>query len=98
MRRRQKDPQNTPTNISERKIAQIFLQIRTLPEEASIHTAEMTAIKVAFKEIQKRKDKRWVIYTDSQSSMQAMETNKENHSILNQIYNVLLDLQKQIHL
>ena len=36
-----------------------------LPEEASIHTAEMTAIKVALKEIKGRKGDSWVIYTDS---------------------------------
>ena len=40
-----------------------------LPEEVSIPTAEMTAIKVALKEIHKREDKGWAIYTDSQSSM-----------------------------
>ena len=48
--------------------AEVFMSItRTgaLPEEASIHTAEMTAIKILLKEIHKR----WVIYTDSQSSM-----------------------------
>ena len=43
-----------------------------LPEEASIHTAEMTAIKVALKEVHKRKDKRWVKYTDTQRSMQSI--------------------------
>ena len=36
-----------------------------LPEKASIHTAEMTVIKVALKEIHKRENKRWEIYTDS---------------------------------
>ena len=41
----------------------------TLSEEASIHTAEMTAIKIALKEIKKNKGDSWVIYTDSQSSM-----------------------------
>ena len=50
-----------------------------LPEEASIHTAEMTAIKIAMKEIGKREDLRWVIYTDSLSSMLAIENNRENH-------------------
>ena len=35
----------------------------TLPEEASIHTAEITAIKVALKKIHNREDKVWVIYT-----------------------------------
>ena len=49
-----------------------------LPEEASIHTA--------IKEIKERKDIRWVIYTDSLSSMLAIENNRENHPILNQIY------------
>ena len=35
-----------------------------LKEEASIHTAEMTAIKIAMRKIQKREDMIWVIYTD----------------------------------
>ena len=48
-----------------------------LPEEASIHTAEMTAMK----EIKEREDIRWVIYTDSLSSMLAIK-NRENHPIL----------------
>ena len=38
----------------------------TLPEGASIHTVEMTAIKTTLKEIQKER-MRWVIYTDSLS-------------------------------
>ena len=64
-----------------------------LPEEASIYTAEMTAIKVTLKDIHKREDKRWVIYTDSQSSMQSIEHNKMNQQILNKIYDILSDLQ-----
>ena len=56
-----------------------------LPEEASIYTAEMTAIKVALKEIKKRKTKVGSC-TDSQSSMQAIESKKKNHPILNQIW------------
>ena len=67
----------------------------TLPEESSIHTAEMTAIKIALREVLKKKEKSWVIYTDSQSSMQAIESNKENHPILNQIYDLLADLKEQ---
>ena len=35
-----------------------------LPEEVSIHTAEMTTIKTVMKEIKKREDMKWVIYTD----------------------------------
>ena len=45
-----------------------------LPEKASIHAAE-TAMK-------EREDIRWIIYTDSLS-------NRENHPILNQIYDIL---------
>ena len=46
--------------------AAVFVDIARrggLPKEASIHTAEMTAIKISMREIQKRKDMRWVIYT-----------------------------------
>ena len=32
-----------------------------LPEETSIYTAEMTAIKIAMKEIKKREDMKWVL-------------------------------------
>ena len=69
------------------KFAEIFADIirsGALPEEASIHIAEM----IAMKEIQKREDMRWVIYTDSLCSMLAIENNRENHPILNQIYDI----------
>ena len=42
----------------------------------------MTAIKVAMREVQKREDMRWVIYTNSLSSMLTIENNKETHPIL----------------
>ena len=45
----------------------------SLPEETFIHTTELIAIKVVLKEIHKREEKRWVIYTDSQSSMQSIK-------------------------
>ena len=60
-----------------RKALKLYSQI--LPEEDSIHIAEMTAIKVTLKEIHKKVDKRWVIFTDSQSFVQFSEYNKENH-------------------
>ena len=66
-----------------------------LPEEASILTAEMSAIKIAMREKQKRKDIRWVIYTDSLSSVIAIEYKRENHPILNQIYDILLELHNK---
>ena len=54
-----------------------------LPEEASIYTTEMTAIKG----IKEREDIRWVIYADSLSSMVAIDNNRENHPILTKLQN-----------
>ena len=53
------------------------------------------------KEIQKRGDKRLVIYTNLLSSMLVIKYNRENNPILNQIYNILAELHnhgKQITL
>ena len=55
----------------------------------------MIAIKLAMREIQKRKDMRWIIYTDSLSSMLVIENNRKNHPILNQIYDILAELHNQ---
>ena len=62
-----------------------------LLEEVSIHTVVMKAIR----EIQKSKDVRWVINTDLLSSMLAIENNRQNHPILNQIYDILTELHNQ---
>ena len=43
----------------------------------------------------KSEDKRWIVYTDSQSFMQFIEYNKENHSILDRIYDILVDLKNK---
>ena len=69
----------------------MLLYSQTPPEEASIHTTEMTANK----ETKEKEDIRWVIYTDSLSSILAIENNRESHPILNQIYDILTDLQNQ---
>ena len=55
----------------------------------------MTAIKLAVREIKKSEVMRWVIYTDSMSSILSIENNRENHPILNQIYDILAELHKQ---
>ena len=57
-----------------------------LPEKASIHTAEMTTMR----EIQKREDIRWVIYTDLLTSILAIKN--KNHPIINKIYAILAQL------
>ena len=49
----------------------------------------MTVIKIAMREVKKREDMRWVIYTDFLSSMLAIKNNGEHHPILNQIYDIL---------
>ena len=46
-------------------------------EEVSIHTFEMTVLKVALNEIHKIEGERWVTYRHTLSSMQSMEYNKE---------------------
>ena len=38
---------------------------------------------------------KWVIYTDLLSSILAIENNRENHAILNQIYDILAELHNQ---
>ena len=55
----------------------------------------MTAIKIAIIERKKQEDMRLVIYTDLLSSMLAIENSRENHPILNQIYDTLAELHKQ---
>ena len=52
--------------------------MQTSPEKASIHTAEMTAIK-------KKKKTRWVIYTDLQSSMLAVKNHRKPSNIKSDI-------------
>ena len=49
----------------------------------------------AMKEIKGREDIRWVIYTDSLNSMLVIENNRENHPILNQVYDILTGLLNQ---
>ena len=55
----------------------------------------MTAVKIALKEINKREDKKWVLYTYFQTSIQFVEYNKDIHAILNQIYHILVELQNE---
>ena len=84
---RKKTNKNTKKVYTDKKnvgFAAVFTNITrrgALPEEAFIHTTKMTAIKIALKEIYKRKDKKLVIYTDSQRSMKSIKYNKKNHLI-----------------
>lgn len=71
-----------------------FKYIGALPDEASIHKVKMTAIKTALSEIKKKEDEKWE-YTHSLSSMKAIEHNKGNHLVLNQIYDSLAELHNR---
>ena len=53
-----------------------------LPKEASMHTAEKTAIKIEMREIEKKGGDEMIKYTDSLNSKN-IENNRENHTILN---------------
>ena len=56
----------------------------------------MKALKIALRKIKKkRENKRWVMYTDFLSSMLVYENNRENHPILNHIYDILAELHIQ---
>ena len=45
--------------------------------------------------IQNKENMRWIIYTDSLSSKFAIENNRKNHPILNQIFDILGELHNQ---
>ena len=69
-----------------------------LPEDASIHTAEVTEIKITLKEIHKKKEnKKWAIYTISQSSIKSIEYNKENRPLLIWTYDILVELKTKVN-
>ena len=57
----------------------------SLPAEASIFTAEITAILYASKLIRKRKESQYVIYTDSQSAVEAINAFYSKNYIINKI-------------
>ena len=61
----------------------------------SVYTDETKGIgkKIGFSFSTKRGNKRWVIYTDFQSSMPFFEYIKENNPMINQIYDILAGLQ-----
>ena len=73
-----RENKNTKETYTDGQRVVLFTRRGALPEEASIHIAEMTVVKIALKEIHKREDKIWIIYTDTQSPMQSIEYNKKS--------------------
>ena len=77
-----KEAYTVGSNDTEKKVgfAEVFADItrrRALPEETSIHTVEITAIKIAMRKIFKKENKRLVIYTDPLISMLVIDNNKK---------------------
>ena len=68
---------NTGNKVNFAAVFTDIIRRGALPEEASIHTAEMTAMI----EKQKIEHMRWIIYTHSLSSMLTIENNRENYLI-----------------
>ena len=67
----------------------------TLPREASVYTAELHAILKALKLIEESTFKKWTIFSDSQSSIQAITQQNPKHPILRNIQMTLKCIQTQ---
>ena len=57
----------------------------TLPPEASIFSAELFAIKAALSKIETSEDQKWTIFSDSKSSLEAIEAYNPTHPIVKSI-------------
>ena len=67
---------DSKTNGKKLGHAAVFLDSikrRVLLKKVYIHTSDMKAIKITLKEIYNRKNKQWVICTNSQSSIKTIE-------------------------
>lgn len=67
----------------------------TLPKEASIFTAELHAILKALSIIENSINLRWTIFTDSQSSIQAISQQNPKHPLVQSIQTVLSRLHNR---
>ena len=64
-------------------------QVR-LPDNASIFTAELQALKMAFNIVKNCDWDCFIIFTDSLSSLQALDSNNCDHSFIQDILNFLM--------
>ena len=65
-------------------------QVR-LPGNASIFTAELQALKMAFNIVKNCDDDRFIIFTDSLSSLQALDSNNCDHTFIQDILKLFND-------
>ena len=55
--------------------------VRKLPQQASVYTAELTAIKLALEYMKHKRNKNCTIYTDSLSAVISVKNRKANHLV-----------------
>ena len=67
----------------------------SLPDSASVFTAELHALKAALRVINERKENRWTVFSDSQSALDKIENYKSNHPIAKDIQDLLTEAQNQ---
>ncbi|KAJ8043486.1 hypothetical protein HOLleu_10590 [Holothuria leucospilota] len=75
-----------------------FLQVR-LPDDALIFTAEIQALKMALELIETSHDRQFIVFTDSLSSLLALQGHEEKHPCvmsLREIHSNLVRLQKSV--
>ena len=65
-------------------------QVR-LPDNASIYTAELQALKLAFNLVKNFNGDCFIIFTDSLSSLQALDSNNCDHSFIQDILKLFND-------
>ena len=83
--------EETPSEQTRKQLEEVICKNENFTKEQQ---RQLVAVLLEHKETIS-KSVRWVIYTDSQSSMLAIDNNRENHPILNQIYDILAELQNQ---
>ena len=78
----------------------IGLQRQTrLPDMASIYTAELQALKMAFYHVENSADHDYIIFTDSLSSLMALKSNQSHHPYVSELlqkYSDLVRLNKTV--
>ena len=75
-----------------------FLQVR-LPDDASIFTAELQALQMAFELIENSHDHQFIVFTDSLSSLLALQGHEQKHPCvmaLREAYSNLVSLRKSV--
>jgi len=66
-----------------------------LPPDATVFTAELTAIQVALSLVDGSRNRKWTIYTDSLSSLKAVRQMYPRHPIVQKIQTALVSYQRE---